>query len=82
MRRLFWLALGAAAGVYVARKVTRTAEALTPQSIATSLADSLVILGEGLRDFAVEVRAGMAERQVELERALGIEPGGPAPGER
>ena len=73
MRRLFWLALGATAGVLVARKITRTAEALTPQGIAQSLAESITVLGEAIRDFAVDVRAGMTEREVELNRALGLE---------
>ena len=69
MRRLFWVALGATAGVYVMRKVTRTAEQLTPQALAQSIAG----LGDAIRDFADAVTAGMAERELELREALGIE---------
>ncbi len=69
MRRLFWVALGATAGIYVMRKVTRTAEQLTPQGLAQSIAG----LGDAIRDFADAVTAGMAERELELREALGIE---------
>lgn len=73
MKRLFWLGMGAAAGIYLARKVAQTAEAFTPQGIATSLAESLAILGDAVRDFADDVRAGSAEREALLVEALGIE---------
>lgn len=77
MRRLFYVALGAAAGVYVVRKVQKTAKAYSPEG----LAGKAVGLGESLRYFADEVRAGMAEREIELRDALGIddnrEPGDP-----
>jgi hypothetical protein len=69
MRRLFWVALGATAGVYVMRKVTKTAEQFTPQGLASSIAG----LGDAIRDFADSVTAGMAEREIELREALGIE---------
>jgi hypothetical protein len=42
--RLFWAALGAAAGVLVVRKVTKTANAYTPEGMAHGLSN----LGEGL----------------------------------
>ena len=77
MKRLFWLGMGAAAGIYLARKVAQTAEAFTPQGIATSLAESLAILGDAVRDFADDVRAGAAEREALLVDALGIETGRP-----
>ena len=85
MRRLFWVALGATAGVLLMRKVTKVAEALTPQSMADQLAGSITTLGEAIRDFTLEVRAGMAEREAELNSALGLSadpenptrPGGP-----
>ncbi|MGN6243407.1 MAG: DUF6167 family protein [Motilibacteraceae bacterium] len=77
MKRLFWLGMGAAAGIYLARKVAQTAESFTPQGIATSLAESLAILGDAVRDFADDVRAGSAEREALLVDALGIETGRP-----
>lgn len=71
MRRLFWIALGAVAGVLVVRKLTRTVEQYTPSGVARSLGD----VGEGLRDLADAVREGMAEREEELRIALGVDAG-------
>jgi hypothetical protein len=69
--RLFWVALGAAAGVYAVRKVSKAAEAYTPTGVAHGLAD----FGDGLRELASAVREGMAEREGELRLALGIDAG-------
>jgi hypothetical protein len=69
VRRLFYVAVGAAAGIYVVRKVQKTAKAYSPEG----LAGKAVGLGESLRYFADEVRAGMAEREIELRDALGID---------
>jgi Family of unknown function (DUF6167) len=69
MKRVFWIALGATAGVLVVRKLQKTAHAYTP----AGLAESAQGLGAGLRYFADEVRAGMAEREIELRDALGID---------
>jgi hypothetical protein len=71
MARLFWIALGAAAGVYAVRKVGKAAEAYTPAGVAHGLSD----FGEGLRELADAVREGMAEREDELRLALGIDTG-------
>lgn len=71
MRRVFWTALGAVAGVLVVRRVTRTAESYTPEGVARGLAG----IGEGLREMAAAVREGMAERDLELRLALGIDEG-------
>jgi hypothetical protein len=69
MSRLFWTALGAAAGVYAVRRVSKAAEAYTPAGVAHGLAD----FGDGLRELAAAVREGMAEREGELRLALGID---------
>jgi Family of unknown function (DUF6167) len=69
MRRVFWIALGATAGVLVVRKLSKTAQSYTP----AGMADRAQGLGASLRYFADEVRAGMAEREIELRSALGIE---------
>jgi hypothetical protein len=69
MKRVFWIALGATAGVLVVRKLQRTAQAYTP----AGMADRVSGLGASLRYFADEVRAGMAEREIELREALGID---------
>jgi D-serine deaminase-like pyridoxal phosphate-dependent protein len=71
MARLFWAALGAAAGVYAVRKVTKAAEAYTPAGVAHGLSD----FADGLRELADAVREGMSEREEELRLALGIDAG-------
>jgi hypothetical protein len=70
MRRLFWVAVGAAAGVYAVRKVQKTLHSYRP----AGLADRATGLGGSVRVFADEVRAGMVRREAELREALGIEP--------
>jgi hypothetical protein len=69
--RLFWAALGAAAGVYAVRRVTKAAEAYTPTGVAHGLSD----FADGLRELADAVREGMSEREEELRLALGIDAG-------
>ncbi|MEO7979546.1 MAG: DUF6167 family protein [Sporichthyaceae bacterium] len=70
MRRLFWVAVGAAAGVYAVRKVQKTLHAYSPGGLAERATGA----GAGLRAFADEVREGMAQREAELREALGMEP--------
>lgn len=71
MRRLFWAALGATAGIVAVRKLTSTARAYTPEGVAQGLSG----LGEGMRELAAVVRESMAERDAELRLALGIDEG-------
>jgi hypothetical protein len=66
VKRLFWLGVGLAAGVYASRRATAAAQSLTPAGIGANLADGLRELGAGLGAFAAEVRAGMTEREHEL----------------
>lgn len=66
MKRLFWLGVGVAAGVYASRRATAAAQALTPAGIGANIADGLRELGAGLGAFGAEVRAGMSEREQEL----------------
>jgi Family of unknown function (DUF6167) len=72
MRGLFWVALGATAAVLLARRVRRTTDSLEPPALMASVS-------EAARDFASEVRAGMAEREAELRSQLGLDqvPDGP-----
>lgn len=79
MRRAFWVALGATAGVLVVRKLTKTAERLTPEGLSNSASQALGGLGEAVRGFGAQVRAGMAEREAELRASLGLD-GGPDDG--
>jgi hypothetical protein len=71
VRRLFWTTLGATVGVVVVRKLTRSAQAYTPEGLAQGLAG----LGDGLREMAAVVRESMAQRDAELRLALGIDEG-------
>lgn len=73
MRRVFWVALGATAGVVVVRRLTRTAERFTPAGISQSLSGGLSGLTDAIREFTSEVRIGMAERESELREALGVD---------
>jgi hypothetical protein len=72
-RRLFYIALGATAGVLIVRKLTATAHKLSPAGVQSGLAGALGGLGEAIRDFGAEVRAGMAEREDELRTGLGLD---------
>jgi len=73
MRRLFWMTLGATAGVLVVRKLTKTAQAFTPAGMSESLGNAMGDLADSIREFAAEVRVGMAEREGELRSALGLD---------
>jgi hypothetical protein len=66
VKRLFWLGLGLAVGVYATRRASEAAHALTPAGVGANLADGLRELGAGLGAFGAEVRAGMTEREQEL----------------
>jgi hypothetical protein len=64
--RLFYIALGATAGVLVVRRLRRAAESWTPEGMSHRL-------GAAVAGFVDEVRDGMAEREAELRSALGID---------
>ena len=72
-RRLFYIALGAVAGVLVVRKLTQTAQRFTPAGVQDSLTGALGGLGDAIRDFGESVRLGMAEREDELRVHLGLD---------
>ena len=73
MRRIFWMAVGAGATVWTINKANRVARSLTPGSLADSAANGAAELGEAARSFAAEVRAGMLQRELELNRELGLD---------
>ncbi|MDN3297290.1 DUF6167 family protein [Streptomyces ficellus] len=82
-RRTFWFTAGAAAGVWATTKVNRKLKQLTPESLAAQAADKAIEAGHRLKDFALDVRAGMVQREAELGEALGLgapaDPALPAP---
>ncbi|WP_219806402.1 MULTISPECIES: DUF6167 family protein [Streptomyces] len=71
-RRAFWFGAGAAAGVWATTKVHRKIQSLAPESLALRAADRAVDTGQRVRAFALDVRAGMAQREDELQDALGL----------
>jgi hypothetical protein len=66
------MGVGATFGILVVRKITKTAQAFTP----AGLADSAGGIGDSIRYFADQVRAGMVEREAELRDALGFDADG------
>ncbi|MEU0037983.1 DUF6167 family protein [Streptomyces sp. NPDC006333] len=72
-RRTFWFTAGAAAGVWATTKVNRKLKQLTPESLAAQAANKAVEAGHRLKEFALDVREGMAQREAELDEALGLD---------
>lgn len=73
MRRLFWLAMGVTIGVLVVRKLSAAAERMTPAGIGGSIAEGLRDLADAIGDFGADVRAAMAERELELRAGTGLD---------
>ena len=71
-RRLFYITLGATAGVLLVRKLTQTAERMAPNR---AIPGALGNLAEAIRWFGEDVREGMAERERELREGLGLDGG-------
>jgi hypothetical protein len=78
--RLFWVGLGAAAGVLLVRRLTAVAHSVTPAGLSTSLGESVRELGDAVRYFTEQVRAGMAQREHELYTVLGVDTSDRLPG--
>lgn len=72
-RRTFWFTAGAAAGVWATTKVHTKLRQLTPESLAAQAANKAVDAGHRLKDFALDVRTGMAQRESELGEVLGLD---------
>ena len=71
MRRLFYVAFGAAAGVLVVRRVSAAANKWTPEGLATQAGGA----GERIAAWWGEVQTYAAQREDELREALGLEDG-------
>lgn len=72
-RRTFWFTAGAAAGVWATTKVHTKLRQLTPESLAAQAANKAIDAGHRLKDFALDVRVGMAQRESELGEVLGLD---------
>ncbi|AVH59852.1 MULTISPECIES: DUF6167 family protein [Streptomyces] len=81
-RRTFWFTAGAAAGVWATTKVNRKLKQLTPESLAAQAANKAIEAGHRLKDFALDVRDGMAQREAELGEVLGLNDHPEVPGPR
>ncbi|GGQ66459.1 MULTISPECIES: hypothetical protein [Streptomyces] len=75
-RRTFWFGTGVAAGVWATTKVNRKLKQLTPESLAATAANKAIDAGTRIKDravgFALDVRDNMAQREAELDDALGL----------
>jgi hypothetical protein len=67
--RILWMAVGAGASVWAMGKVKDKARKYTPEG----LTDNVTGIGDAIRYFADEVRAGMAERESEIYREIGAD---------
>lgn len=72
MKSLFWTGVGVAVGVMATRKASRALEQFTPAGVSESLAESITGLGEAIRQFGMDVREAMWDREDELRDALGL----------
>ena len=69
MKRILWLIIGIAVGVYAVTRLKKRVQVLAPDSLQQSAEK----VASAIRHFGDEVRAGMEEREVELRDALGID---------
>jgi hypothetical protein len=70
--RIFWLAVGATAGVVATRKVSRTLDRISPGGFPGGVPGGLAGVAGLVREFADEVLASMAEREWELRESMGL----------
>ena len=69
MRRLFYVAFGATAGVLLVRRLTAAANKWTPEGIASQAGG----VGDRVAVWWAEVQHHAAEREAELRDALGLD---------
>lgn len=73
VRRLFWVSMGATAGVLVFRAITKTAQELTPAGIADRVTGSGGSFIDSVKEFFEDVRDAAKDREDELNVALGLD---------
>jgi hypothetical protein len=69
MRRLFYVAFGAAAGIVAVRRLSAAANKWTPEGLATQAGG----VGERIVAWWAEVQAYASQRELELRDALGLD---------
>lgn len=72
MRRLFWIAVGAGAAIYVMSKVRNYLEHASPEAIGNRVAESVTAGVRTAQDFVERVRAATAESEAEIRSSLGL----------
>ncbi|MEV7185080.1 DUF6167 family protein [Kitasatospora sp. NPDC093102] len=72
VRRIFWMAVGAGATVWAMNKANEAVHRLTPDSLSGTAARGALHLGDLAKQFAQDVKAGMAEREDQLKDDLGL----------
>ncbi|MEU8927192.1 DUF6167 family protein [Kitasatospora sp. NPDC048545] len=72
VRRIFWMAVGAGATVWAMNKANEAVQRLTPDSLSGTAARGALHLGDLAKQFAQDVKAGMAEREEQLKDDLGL----------
>ena len=71
-RRLFWFAVGAGVAVFVLVKIRGYIKKTNPEAIGRRVAESASGMSESAHGFVDRLRAGMAEREIELRDSLGL----------
>ena len=71
-RRLLWFVIGAGVAVFVIMKVRAYLKRARPEAIGQRVAESASGISESARGFVDRVRAGMAEREIELRDTLNL----------
>jgi limonene-1,2-epoxide hydrolase len=74
VRRLFYVAFGAVAGIVAVRRLSAAANKWTPEGLAAQAGGA----GERIALWWAEVQALAAQREQELREALGLESEGDA----
>jgi chromosome condensin MukBEF MukE localization factor len=70
VKRVFWFGIGVATGVSLSRKAHVTARKATPTGVAENVGSEMRELAEAIGSFGADVRAGMSEREDELNESV------------
>lgn len=73
VKRVFWVALGASAGILVFTRASKTLRKFSASGIADGAAGMPGAVGGAVRGFLDDVQYAAAEREMELYRVLGVD---------